>query len=119
MIYDSESLLASWFHMSMLLTTGSLLFYHMTRIKQPSLPVTPWVSALVASGLILCGVIFCLSALVPYNIRSQHELKSNPEETKLHEQNYVIMYNVVGGILVFLQLIICIYIIKDSWQRVS
>jgi hypothetical protein len=98
--------------------TGSLVFYHMTRIKHPSLPVTPWVSALVSSGLIVCGVVYCLSALVPYNLRSDYELKHDTEEINVvHEANYVIMYNVIGAIMVLLQLVICVYIIRDSWKR--
>lgn len=109
-MYDSEARLASWFELSMLLMTGSLVFYHMTRIKQPSLPVTPWVSALVSSGLIFCGVVYCLSALIPYNLRVE-------EGNDVNEKNYVIMYNVIGSVLVFLQLVICVYIIKDSWKR--
>ena len=103
--------------MSMLVMTASLVFYHMTRIKHPSLPVTPWISALVSSGLIMCGVIFCLSALVPYNIRVQKEIEKHPEDMLDHEKSYVIMYNVIGSLLVLLQIIIAFYIVKDSWQR--
>ena len=117
MVYDSEERLSSWFQLSLLIMTSALVFYHMTRIKQPSLPVTPWVSALVSSGLIVCGAIYCLSALVPYNLRAQYEIDHSSEINVVHESNYVIMYNVIGSIIVVLQLIVCYYIIKDSYDR--
>lgn len=114
---ESENHLASWFAVSMMLMTASLVFYHMTSIKNPSLPVNPYVSSFVASGLILAGVIYCLTALIPYNLRVKYEIKNVEAENEIHESNYVIMYNIIGSFMVLLQLIICFYIIKDSFSR--
>ena len=117
-MYENEDRLSSWLSISVVLMTGSLVFYHMTNIKHPSLPVTPWVSAVVASGLIILDCVFSLSALVPYNLRSQHERNTeNTEVNYEHEQSYVIMYNVITVCFVILQLVICGYIIKDSYNR--
>ena len=108
-MYENEERLSSWLEISVMLMTGSLVFYHMTNIKYPSLPMTPWVSAIVASGLIMLGCVLSISALIPYNSRSQ--------TTEAEEKDYVIMYNVISILFVILQLIVCGYIIKDSYKR--
>ena len=122
LIWQSESQLGQWVGSSIILMTGSLLFYHMTRLDNPTLEVHPYSAAFITSGLIIIDVLLSGTALVPYNLRSDEVLEPNDEHMDINYDNekwFRIMYTVVVSILIFLQLCICYYVVLDSIDRVK
>lgn len=120
-MFEPETQLASWIAISVVMLTASLLFYHMTNSK--TLIIQPLVAAFLASSLIVFDVILTLVALVPYNLRTSEMLKDTVENDGAfnleHEKAYRITYTIVISFLLFLQLIICYYIIRDSFMKHS
>lgn len=114
--WEPEVQLAAWVGASVVLMTGSLLFYHMTNGKNPSLYVTPYVSAGLCIGLIIVDVVISIFAVIEYDRRSKKILENSPNE----DENLArIKYTILIGALIVLQFIICIYIIRDSIVRVK
>lgn len=121
-MFEFEGQLTSWLVISMMALTASLVFYHMTRIKKPSLKVPPKTAAMIVTILICLNVAVSLTSLIPYNLRTEEALKKRPEEYKAgfnpeHENSYRIVYTIIVSILVFVQMWICYWVIKDSFAR--
>ena len=111
---------SGWLHVSATTMAGALLFYHMTRLEKPTLKVDPQVAAFISSGLILCDVIFGVIALIPYNLRADNIFKNHGDpEISEDEENVFRWFDTFGGaFFLLIQIMMAIYIIKDSIARV-
>jgi hypothetical protein len=121
LIWQNESQLGQWVSTSIILMTGSLLFYHMTRLKNPTLEVHPYIAAFIASGLIIIDVLLSGTSLYPYNLRGNEILEPESEDVDINyenEKSFRLMYSVLIGGLIILQLLICYYVVTDSIRRV-
>ena len=119
-LWTVEMVYSGWLHVSATTMAGALLFYHMTRLENPTLRVDPQIAAFISSGLILCDVIFGLIALIPYNLRADNIFK-NHEDVEISEddENVFRWFDTIGGaFFLLIQIMIAIYIIKDSIARV-
>lgn len=110
---DPEPSLIGWIGNSIILMTGSLLIFHMT--KTGSLKVHPIPAAFICIGFILVDIAISITSLIPYNTRwtsldfTKHEMR-----TYMAESNYRYMYTIIISIFIFIQLFVCYYIIIDS-----
>lgn len=120
-VLDTESALTGWVGVSMLLLPTSILLYHVTGLETPTLQMHPYAAGFVVIGLILIGVTFAVSALIPYNTRTtQHDADHGLTTTRVGmEESYKIMYTVFVSFLVLLELVICVYIVKDMVKRMQ
>jgi len=91
--------------------TVSLLFYHMTRVS--SLEMSPRIAGFFSVTLILVAVVITIMALYTYFIRLSELLQTQqahltPAEKK--EEQFRVVYLVVGVVLVMIELSLCIVI---------
>lgn len=119
-LWTVEMVYSGWLHVSATTMAGALLFYHMTRLENPTLRVDPQIAAFISSGLILCDVIFGVIALIPYNLRADNIFKNhNDSEISEDDENVFRWFDTFGGtFFLLIQIMIAIYIIKDSIARV-
>lgn len=120
-IWKPEAQLSSWIGNSIVLMTGSVVFYGFTKINDPVLEINPYMAAVVTIGLIIIDVCLSITALIPYNSRVSNVLDNGIKEDHvnyLEEDNIRIMYTVLIGFFIFIQLIICFYVILDTFKRV-
>ena len=109
-ILEIETNLTSWISISIILLTASILLYHVSVI---SLKIPSNVAGLIVSLFIICDSIFLVTSLTFYNLRIREE----PNFKTSNEEIYSIVYTTGLTILLIAQLIICYYIIRDSYQR--
>ena len=118
-----EARLEGWIGNSIILMTGSLLLYHMTRVMNPSLYIHPYLAAFIVSGLILVDFSFSLLALIPYNMRFKSVWEKNKDKEEginyENERIFHICYTIVIVIFICFQLMIVYYVIRDSIERVK
>lgn len=120
-VWGPEAQLSDWIGNSIILMTGSLVFYGFTKIDDPVLQINPFVAAFVSIGLIIIDVCLSLTALIPYNSRINKVLE-HTKETHIdyqEEENIKFMYTILISCFIFLQIIICIYVIIDTIKRVE
>ena len=117
-LWAPESQFCAWLSSSFLLMTVSLLFYHMTRVS--SLEMNPKVAGFFSVTLILSAVVITIMALYTYSIRVSELLQAqkmqlSPAEKK--EEQFKIVYLVVGIIIVMIELSLCTVIILGALRR--
>ncbi len=119
-LWTVENVYSGWLHVSATTMAGALLFYHMTRLENPTLRVDPQIAAFISSGLIMCDVIFGVIALIPYNLRATRIFKNHEDpEISEDDENVFRWFDTFGGaFFLLIQIMIAIYIIKDSIARV-
>lgn len=109
-LYIPENLFVKWISASFLMTTVSLLFYHMLRTK--SIEIPPWLAGIFSVALILMGVLIMIVSIIPYYERNTRIIKNNPTSRTLHkEELYKIFYTFVGISLATIQMGIAVVII--------
>jgi hypothetical protein len=114
-VYAPEELLTEWLSVVFACMTSSLLFYHMTRVK--SLSMDPRLSAFFSCGLIVAGILYNMSAIIPYVERMNHQLgktKNGQERYKINRLKYTFVSITV--LTVFIQFGICTVIIKNTMK---
>ena len=117
-VWTSEALYSSWLNTSVILITASLLFYHMTRLKSPTLKVDPIFAAIIVSLIIVTDVCIGFAALIPYILRTKKLVQKPEEGINIHqEKTFRIFYITVGILLTLIELSICFYVIKDAISR--
>ena len=119
-IWFPESLYVEWLSASLILMTTSLLFYHMTRVK--SLEMNPKVSGIFAVSLILISVFLAGISVVPYfeRITAATDEEKDKKRTSVSiekENNYKLIYTILGSCLIFIQLCIAVAIIHGTFKR--
>ncbi len=99
---------------ALVLTTVSLIFFHMTKYKSIELPHT--YAAVFSITLISMSVIYIGIALFQYYQRLQKEFDTNDtdEDQEKYEKGYWYGYVILGLILITLQLIICAVMIQKT-----
>lgn len=106
-ILTVEGNFSAWVNLSVILLTASLVFYHMS--KTTSIKVPKKIAGIISSGLILSNIIFTINSIIPYFTRTNKLDKNN------NEKIYRNIYFITSIIFVILEIIICYYIIKDSF----
>ena len=88
-LWQPEALLAGWLSASFLLTTLSLLFYHMVKVS--SLEMSSNISGIFAIGLIVSSVVLSCIAVITYDRRTRTVMRlahlndrSTQEEKTFH-----------------------------------
>lgn len=100
--WHPELLLAAWMSASFMLLTLSLVFYHLTKVA--SIEMSPLISGVFASTLIVAALVILVSAIVPYWTRTGMVLASRePEDPKsvARESNIRIVYCVTTSLMCF------------------
>lgn len=106
-ILTVEGNFSAWVNLSVILLTVSLVFYHMS--KTISIKVPKKIAGIISSGLILSNIIFTINSIIPYLTRTNKLDKNN------NEKIYRNIYFITSIIFVILEIMICYYIIKDSF----
>lgn len=106
-ILTVEGNFSAWVNLSVILLTASLVFYHMS--KTISIKVPKRIAGIISSGLILSNIIFTINSIIPYFTRTNKLDKNN------NEKIYRNIYFITSIIFVILEIMICYYIIKDSF----
>lgn len=106
-ILTVEGNFSAWVNLSVILLTASLVFYHMS--KTTSIKVPKKIAGIISSGLILSNIIFTINSIIPYFTRTNQLDKNN------NEKIYRNIYFITSIIFVILEIMICYYIIKDSF----
>jgi uncharacterized membrane protein YidH (DUF202 family) len=106
-ILTVEGNFSAWLNLSIILLTASLVFYHMTKVVTIKIPKK--VAGIISSGLILTNIIFTINSIIPYFTRT------NKLDKNSNEKNYRNIYLITSIIFVMLEIIMCYYIIKDSF----
>jgi ABC-type transport system involved in cytochrome bd biosynthesis fused ATPase/permease subunit len=114
-LWGPEAQFSAWLSSSFLLMTVSLLFYHMTKTK--SFEMTETQASFFSIALILIAATITLLALYTYYNRIT-ELLTNQKNVltpaEKNERHYKYVYMVIGLVIVFIELYLCIVIIKGS-----
>lgn len=105
-ILSVETNLTQWLNLSIILLTASFVFYHLTKVK--SLVIPKKISGILCTCTILVNIIFTINSIVPYYTRETIKEKN--------EKIYHNIYFYTSIFLVILEIIICYYIIKDSFS---
>ena len=114
-VYAPEGLLTEWLAVVFACMTSSLLFYHMTRLK--TLTMDPRLAAIFACSLITVGMLYNVSAVVPYIARMDHQLKlTNDPDTKYQLNLLKYTFLTLGAITTTIQLGICAIIFKNTMR---
>lgn len=106
-ILNVETNLTEWLNLSTILFTASLVFYHMTKVK--SLLIPKKISGILSLGLIVINIIFTINSVIPYYTRDKNNIKN---EEKVYHNVY--FYSSIG--FVFFEILICYFIIRDSFS---
>jgi hypothetical protein len=72
------------------------------------------ISALIVTALILIDIAISVTALFPYNYRTNIILQNVQNEK---ENEYRIVYTTMISFFILVQISICFYILKDAWSR--
>ena len=102
--FKPESLLSSWLSSSFLVTTLSLLFYHMSKLG--TITIDRGVASLV------CCILICLS-LILSTIATITYLGRTINTNKKSERNIRFLYGSVGALLIFTDLVLVFTVVKD------
>lgn len=99
---------------ALILTTVSLVFFHMTKFKSIELP--HMYAAIFSITLITISVLYIGIALFQYYQRIQYIFDKNEEDKdqESYEKTYFTLYVVIGVILTFLQLLVCLVMIRST-----
>ena len=112
-VYAPEALLTEWLAVVFACMTSSLLFYHMTRLK--TLVMDPRLAAIFACSLITVGILYNVSAIVPYTARMDHQLSLTDDTSTIYQLNLLkYTFLTLAGITTAIQLGICIIIFKNT-----
>ena len=124
MLFGPENQLTSWLAISLIMLTSSLLLFHMTGSN--TLIMHPYVAATLVSIFIILDICITITALIPYNLRSNEIFNEDSPEFKdsldlgynlKHERVYTRVYTVIICIFILIQLVVCVYVVKDSFER--
>jgi hypothetical protein len=114
-VYAPEGLLTEWLTVVFSCMTSSLLFYHMTRLK--TLNMDARLAAIFACSLITVGMLYNVSAIIPYIARMNHQLEiTNDSNTKYQLNLLKYTFMALGGITTIIQLGICVIIFKNTMR---
>jgi uncharacterized membrane protein YidH (DUF202 family) len=99
---------------SLILTTVSLVFFHMTKYQSIELPHV--YAAIFSITLITISVAYIGIALFQYYQRLQAIFDKNEEnkDQEPYERTYWMVYLVLGTILTIIQLLICAIMIRTT-----
>lgn len=112
-VYAPEGLLTEWLAVVFTCMTSSLLFYHMTRLK--TISMDPRLAAFFACCLISVGILYNLSAIIPYTARMDHQLKITKDpDTRFQLRVLKSTFLTLGGVTTMIQLGICFIIFKNT-----
>lgn len=119
-MFEPEGQLTSWFAISLIMLTSSLLLFQMTNTNV--LKIHPYIAAALVSIFILLDICITITALIPYNQRSNEihnklGLGAGLGYNIKNERLYTKIYTVIISIFILIQLMICIYVIRDSFTR--
>ena len=111
-IWFPEDLYNSWLGVSIVLMTTALLFYHMT--KKKSLEISPKASAIIAISFMLLSITIIIGSLIPYYQRVSNvtDEKNQDDKQNKRENHYKIFYTIIGSIFIFIEILVCIFIVK-------
>ena len=120
-VLEPEAQLSAWIGNSIILMTGSMVFYGFTKVDDPVLQINPYVSAFIAIGLVLIDLSISLTALIPYNSRMNKVLEVTQESHVNYdcEKSIKTTYIVLISGFIFFQIMICFYIIWDTIKRIN
>ena len=121
-LWTPEDIYCQWVGVSFLITTSSLLFYHMTRVK--SLEMNSRIAGIFAIVLIISAIILGIISIIPYYTRIQYNLDyknknklSKETEKLLNQENiYKSAYITLGCLVICIQIGISVVIIKGSFS---
>jgi len=118
-ILTPETIYASWTNVSIILLTAALLFYHMT--KAGTLKIDKFSAAGISIGLITVDILFNITALITYYNRSKQAINS---AQSIHvnldsEKIYRWVYFITGIIFLFIEIMICFWIVHDTLRNPS
>lgn len=119
-VFFPEELYSGWISNSLVLTTTSLLFYHMTKLN--SLEMDARIAGIFAVVLIVISIAYAITSIVPYYQRSSDFVK-DPENQKNYpdivyrEKRNRIIYLVLGAVLATIQVGIAVVITKGSFIK--
>jgi hypothetical protein len=121
-LWTPEGIYCQWVGVSFLITTSSLLFYHMTRVK--SLEMNSRIAGIFAIVLIISAIILGIISIIPYYTRVQYNLDyknknklSKETEKLLNQENiYKSAYITLGCLVICIQIGISAVIIKGSFS---
>lgn len=99
---------------ALVLTTVSLIFFHMTKYKSIELPHV--YAAIFSITLITMSVVYIGIALFQYyqRLQNQFDNDSSDEKQEQYEKGYWYGYVTLGLLLITLQLIICVVMIRTT-----
>ena len=112
-LFSEQSFLNSLSY-SVLLTTVSLLFFHMTRVDSIELPHS--YSSFFSIVLIIMSIGYIILGLVQYAQRLAQLLKDDGENKNLisKERNYWYTYLTFGIVFISMEIFLCFVIVKKS-----
>ena len=121
-LWMPEDIYCQWMGVSFLITTSSLLFYHMTRVK--SIEMNPKIAGIFSMILIIAAIILGIISIIPYYTRIQYnldykkkyKLNKNTERLLNQENIYKSAYVTLGVLVICIQIGISIVIIKGSFN---
>lgn len=99
---------------ALVLTTVSLIFFHMTKYKSIELP---HLYAAIFSIILICmSVVYVAIALFQYYQRLQDVFEQNTEDQNQenYERTYWYAYVGLGAIFTFIQFLICVVMIRST-----
>ena len=115
-LWKPEIIYASWFGVSIIVMTVSLLFFHMTRVS--SLQMNSKIAGLFAVTLIVLSAIINILAIVTYWDRVSYTSEIGNKNKQIYNENiYRIMYLIIGIIYTIVQTGISVVIIIGSIQK--
>lgn len=105
-IISIEANFSSWLNLSIILLTVSLVFFHMSHVG--SIKVPRKMAGIISCSLIGINIIFTINSIIPYYDRT-NTMKTN------NELVYRDIYFYTAILFVSIEIIICVYMIKDSF----
>jgi hypothetical protein len=114
-LFSEQSFLNSLSY-SVLLTTVSLLFFHMTRVDSIELP--HFYSSFFSIILIFMSIAYIVLGLIQYAQRLAELLNDDANNQNLikKERNYWYAYLSLGILFILMESILCFVIIKKSFD---
>ena len=110
-ILTIEGNFSAWLNCSIILLTASLVFFHMSKVGSIKVPI--FLSGFISCSLIITNIIYTINSIIPYYNRTSKKFKGKDE---IYYRN---VYFYTSIFFVFIEIIICIYMIKDSLKSSS
>jgi uncharacterized membrane protein YidH (DUF202 family) len=104
-ILTVETNFTQWLNLSTILLTASLVFYHLTKVKSLNIPQK--IAGILSTCIIITNIIFTINSIIPYYTREKIK--------KGYEKIYHNVYFYTSIFFVFIEILICYFIIRDSF----